>query len=139
MEGFTLIDAIVGGVIVISALLAFARGFTRELMSIVGWIGAAIVAFIFARQIEPLVKELPVLGGFLAESCELALIAAFAIVFAVALIVVSIFTPLLSGLIRRTAVSGVDQSLGLLFGVVRGALLTAIGLIVYEQALARRL
>ena len=135
MEGFTLIDAIVGGVIVISALLAFARGFTRELMSIVGWIGAAIVAFIFARQIEPLVKELPVLGGFLAESCELALIAAFAIVFAVALIVVSIFTPLLSGLMRRTAVSGVDQSLGLLFGVVRGALLTAIGLIVYEQVM----
>ena len=135
MEGFTLIDAIVGGIIVISALLAFARGFTRELMSIVGWIGAAIVAFIFARQVEPLVKELPVLGSFLADSCELALIAAFAAVFAGALVVVSIFTPLLSGIIRRTAISGVDQGLGLLFGVTRGVILVAIGLIVYEQVM----
>ena len=135
MEGFTLIDAIVGGIVVISALLAFARGFTREVMSIIGWIGAAVVAFIFARQVEPLVKELPVIGAFLAESCELALIAAFAIVFAFALVVVSIFTPLLAGVVRRTAVSGVDQGLGLLFGVARGALLVAIGLIVYEQVM----
>jgi membrane protein required for colicin V production len=135
MEGFTLIDAVVGGVVVISAVLAFARGFAREMMSIVGWVGAAVVAFFFARRVEPLVKELPVLGGFLAESCELALIAAFAVVFAVALIVVSVFTPLLSSLIRRTAVSGVDQSVGLLFGVARGALLVAIGLIIYEQVM----
>ncbi|MFT5062624.1 MAG: membrane protein required for colicin V production, partial [Polaromonas sp.] len=62
MEGFTLIDAIVAGVVLISSLLAFARGVTREIMSIVGWIGAAVVAYIFAGQVEPLVKELPVLG-----------------------------------------------------------------------------
>lgn len=135
MEGFTLIDAIVAGVVVISSLLAFARGFTREIMSIVGWIGAAVIAFIFAGQVEPLVKELPVLGGFLSESCELAIIVAFAAVFAVALVIVSIFTPLMSGIVRRTAISGIDQGLGLLFGLVRGVILVAIALIVYEQVM----
>ncbi len=135
MEGFTLIDGIVAGVVVISSLLAFARGFTREIMSIIGWIGAAVIAFIFAGQVEPLVKELPVLGGFLSESCELAIIVAFAAVFAVALVIVSIFTPLMSGIVRRTAISGIDQGLGLLFGLVRGVILVAIALIVYEQVM----
>ncbi len=135
MEGFTLIDAIVAGVVVISSLLAFARGITREIMSIIGWIGAAVVAFIFAGQVEPLVKELPVLGGFLSESCELAIIVAFAAVFAIALVIVSIFTPLMSGIVRRTAVSGIDQGLGLLFGLFRGVVLVAISLIVYEQVM----
>lgn len=135
MEGFTLIDAIVAGVVVISSLLAFARGITREIMSIIGWIGAAVVAFIFAGQVEPLVKELPVLGGFLSESCELAIIVAFAAVFAIALVIVSIFTPLMSGIVRRTAVSGIDQGLGLLFGLFRGVVLVAIALIVYEQVM----
>lgn len=135
MEGFTLIDAIVAGVVVISSLLAFARGVTREIMSIVGWIGAAVVAYIFAGQVEPLVKELPVLGGFLSESCELAIIVAFAAVFAIALVIVSIFTPLMSGIVRRTAVSGIDQGVGLLFGLFRGVILVAIALIVYEQVM----
>ena len=37
MEGFTLIDGIVALVIVLSALLAYSRGFVREAMAIVGW------------------------------------------------------------------------------------------------------
>ena len=48
MDGFTIFDGVVGGVIVISAILAYARGLVREIMSIVGWIAAAILAFLFA-------------------------------------------------------------------------------------------
>jgi membrane protein required for colicin V production len=76
-----------------------------------------------------------VLGGFLSESCELAIIVAFAAVFAIALVIVSIFTPLMSGIVRRTAVSGIDQGVGLLFGLFRGVILVAIALIVYEQVM----
>ena len=50
MEGFTLVDGIVAIVIVLSALLAYSRGFVRELMAIGGWIAAAILAFIFAPR-----------------------------------------------------------------------------------------
>lgn len=135
MDGFTLVDAIVAGVIIISALLAFARGFVREIMSILGWIIAAIVAYALAAQVEPLVKEIPVVGGFLSGSCELSMIAAFLVVFAVALVIVSVFTPLFSGLIRRTALSGFDQGLGFLFGALRGILLVAIALIVYDRVM----
>lgn len=135
MEGFTLVDGVVAGVVIISALLAYARGFMREIMSIIGWIAAAVLAFIFAGQVEPLVKEVPVIGGFLSESCELAIIAAFAAVFALALVVVSIFTPIFAGLIRASSLGAVDSALGFLFGALRGVILVAIALIVYEQVM----
>ena len=110
MEGFTLIDAGVAIIILISGVLAYSRGLVRETMAIVGWVGAAVVAFIFADQVEPLIKQVPVLGDFIGDSCELAIIAAFAAVFAVALIVVSIFTPLFSSVVQRSAIGGIDQA-----------------------------
>lgn len=135
MEGFTLIDGVVAIVIVLSALLAYSRGLVRETMAIVGWIAAAFLAFLFAGQVEPLIKELPVVGEFIADSCELSVIAAFAAVFTVALIVMSFITPLFSSLVRRSAAGGVDQALGFLFGVARGILLVAIAFFIYETVI----
>lgn len=133
MEGFTIVDAVVAAVIVISAILAFSRGLVREAMAIVGWIAAAFLAFTFAGAAEPLVKELPYVGDFLGESCELAVLAAFAVVFAIALIVVSFFTPLLSSAVRHSALGAIDQGLGFLFGVLRGMLLVAVAFVVYDR------
>ena len=58
MQGFTIIDAVVAAVIVVSALLAYSRGFVREAMAIAGWIVAAILAYIFAPAAEPLILSL---------------------------------------------------------------------------------
>jgi len=131
MEGFTIIDGVVAVTIILSALLAYSRGLVREAMAIAGWVGATIVAFIFADTVRPLVRQVPVVGEFLEQSCELSVIASFAAVFAVALVLVSLFTPLLSTLIQRTALGGLDQGLGFLFGVLRGILLVAVAFFVY--------
>ncbi|MCE6950354.1 CvpA family protein [Cereibacter sphaeroides] len=136
MEGFTIIDAVVAAVIVLSAILAYSRGVVREFMAIAGWIGAAVLAFVFAPQAQPLIKEVPVLGDFLGDSCELAIIASFAAVFALGLVLMSLFTPLFSSAIRNSALGGLDQSLGFLFGVLRGVVLVAVALIVYDRAVA---
>jgi membrane protein required for colicin V production len=138
MEGFTIIDGIVAGVIVLSALLAYSRGLVREGMAIAGWVAAAVLAFLFAGQVQPLIKEIPVVGEFIADSCELGMIAAFAAVFAVALIVVSFFTPVFSGLVQRSAIGGLDQGLGFLFGVARGILLVAIAFFVYDAVVTEQ-
>ncbi|KIC48536.1 CvpA family protein [Tateyamaria sp. ANG-S1] len=135
MEGFTIIDGVVAVVIILSALLAYGRGFVREAMAIAGWIAAAILAFLFAPRVEPLVREIPVVGDFIADSCELSIIGAFALVFAVALIVVSLFTPLFSSLVQRSVLGGLDQGLGFLFGVARGILLVAIAFFVYDTVI----
>ncbi len=135
MEGFTLIDGIVAGVILVSALLAYSRGLVREALSIVGWIVAAVVAFVFADQVRPLMQEIPVLGDFLAGSCELAIIAAFGILFAIALALTSLFTPAFSSVVRNSVLGGIDQAAGFVFGVARGILLVAIAFFVYDTVL----
>lgn len=135
MEGFTIIDGVVAVIIVLSALLAYSRGLVREAMAIAGWIGATVLAFIFADQAQPLIAQIPVLGDFIGDSCELSIIAAFAAVFAVALVIFSIFTPLFSSIVQRSALGGLDQGLGFLFGVLRGILLVAVAFFVYDTIL----
>ena len=136
MSGFTWVDGGVAGVIVLSAILAYARGLVREAMSIVGWIGAALLAFAFAPMAQPLVKELPVVGDFLRDSCELSIIAAFAAVFALGLVLAALFTPLLSSVVQRSALGGLDQGLGFLFGAIRGIVLIGVAFVVYDRAIA---
>lgn len=133
MDGFTIIDGVVALVIIVSALLAYSRGFVREVMSIAGWIAAAVLAFLFAHQVEPLIKEVPMLGDFIGDSCELSIIAAFSAVFAVSLVVVSLFTPLFASIVQRSAIGGLDQGVGFLFGAFRGILLVAVALVVYSR------
>ncbi|MGH1424654.1 MAG: CvpA family protein [Pseudooceanicola sp.] len=135
MEGFTIIDGVVAAVIVLSAILAYSRGFLREVLAIGGWIVAAVLAFIFAPQVQPLVKEIPVVGEFISDSCELSVITAFAAVFAVALVIASLFTPLFSSLVQRSVLGGLDQALGFFFGAARGVLLIAIAFFVYDTVM----
>jgi len=135
MEGFTIIDGVVALVIILSALLAYSRGFVRESLAIAGWVAAGVLAFMFAPQLEPMIREVPIVGDFIADSCELSMIGAFAAVFAVALIVASLITPLFSSLVQRSILGGFDQGLGFIFGVARGILLVAIAYFVYETAL----
>jgi len=135
MEGFTIVDAVVAVIILISAILAYSRGLVREVLAIAGWVAAAVAAFYLTPMGVPLVKEIPVLNEFLADSCELSIIVAFVCAFVLALIVLSILIPLFSSAVQRSAVGGVDQGLGFLFGVLRGALLVVVALIVYDRVL----
>ena len=131
MDGFTIIDFGVIVIIAVSALLAFSRGIVREGMAIAGWIAAAILAFIFADTAQPLVRQIPYLGDILGDSCELLILASFAVIFAVALLIVSIFTPLLSTLVQKSILSGLDKNLGFIFGICRGLVLVIAAFFVY--------
>ena len=135
MEGFTIIDAVVALVIVLSSLLAYSRGFVREVMAIAGWVVATMLAFVFADQAQPLVKQIPYVGDILGDSCELLIIASFAAVFALALLVVSLFTPLFSSIIQNSILGPADQIIGFIFGVIRGVLLVAVAFFVYSTFL----
>ena len=112
MDGFTLIDGIVAAVIILSAILAYSRGFVAESLSILGWIGAAVLAFLFAATVRPMIAQIPYLDRFLGDSCELGMIAGFAVVFAVALVVFSIISPLFSSVIQRSALGAWTRAWG---------------------------
>lgn len=128
----TIADGAVALVVIVSALLAYNRGLTREALAIGGWLLAALAAFFFAPYVEPLVQELPFVGEILRDSCLISVLAAFAVVFGVALIVISVFTPLLSSAVQSTMLGPIDKGLGFVFGVARGVLLVGVLYLAYN-------
>lgn len=125
--GITALDVGVGVVVLISALLAFGRGFIHEIMS-VGAIVGAIVAVIFGF---PLLKPL---AQDLISSKLIANVATGAVIFVVALVLLSILTRNLVDRVRGSALNAVDRSLGFAFGLARGALLVCLAYIPVQWA-----
>ncbi|WP_018631706.1 CvpA family protein [Neomegalonema perideroedes] len=120
------IDGVVIGVIFVSAILAWSRGFTRETLGLVGWALAAAGAAAAAPLLMPYMTKLPVVGGMLTGNCTFTLAAAFLIAFAVLLAILGILTPSLGDAVRSSAIGGLDKALGFLFGAARGVLLVAV-------------
>lgn len=121
------VDLIVIAVIAISALLALARGFVKEVLSILGWVGALIAAFLLYPHAVPLVQT------FIADPL-FAKIAAGAGIFLVALLLCGLLNNWISGKVRGNGLSSLDRSLGLVFGLVRGALIVSLGYILVAWA-----
>jgi membrane protein required for colicin V production len=117
------VDLVVIAVIAVSALLAFLRGFVREVLGVGAWVGAAI----FAIWAAPYVNQ-----RFQAwfGNPEVGDAVALAAVFLVALIVLSIISGMIGGVVRMSVLGGVDRTLGVVFGLVRGAALVAFAYIV---------
>ncbi|MBN9441458.1 MAG: CvpA family protein [Bosea sp. (in: a-proteobacteria)] len=120
----TILDLVVIGVVLISALLAAVRGFTREVLAIVSWIAAAAVAWMFHPQLVPFIQQyIP------ASSAQptIALVASIAALFLGTLIVVSLVTARISDFVLDSRIGALDRTLGFVFGAARGLLLAVIG------------
>lgn len=130
---FTFVDGAVALIVILSGVLAYSRGLTRELFGIGGWIVAAIAAFYLAPLIEPLMHEIPVAGDWLSSRCVLSTIAAFTLVVGLCLLVLSVFTPLFSTVVLDSAFGVVDKALGFVFGVARGVLLVAVAYLIFSS------
>ncbi len=135
MSEFTAFDIVAALIVVISAVLAYFRGFVREAMSIVGWIAAAVIAYFTAPLFSPLVGDLPVVGEFFRGSCEMSVIATFAIIMALALVLISIITMLFNEATKLPGVNALNSGAGFIFGVIRGAVLVLILLILNDMVI----
>jgi membrane protein required for colicin V production len=112
----TLVDVAVLAVMILSGLLAFSRGLIREVLSIGAWVGAGVFAVAGLPTIRPwLEPHMP--------SAEWTDPAGYIILFLVSLIILSVIAKAIGGAVRSSVISGVDRSLGLLFGFARGAVL----------------
>lgn len=112
-------DLIVITVLLLSALLALFRGFTKEVFSILGWVAALAATYFFF----PLARDI---SRTYIESRIFADIAAGIALFLPTLILCSLLTHWISEQVRASAVSAVDRSLGFLFGLARGALIVVV-------------
>ena len=124
----TILDLVVIGVVLISALLAAVRGFTREVLAIASWIAAAAVAWLFHPQLVPFIQQyIP------ASSAQgtIALVASIAALFLGTLIVVSLITARVSDFVLDSRIGALDRTLGFVFGAARGLLLAVIGYVFF--------
>lgn len=121
-------------VIGLSALLALGRGLIKEVLSLFGWVGAAIATYLIYFHV-PAVREFArkqIVEQVFAD------IATAVIVFTVALIVLGIINHFVVSRIPTGFLGPLDKSLGLVFGLARGALLVAIAYILLEYVLPNR-
>lgn len=113
------VDIIVIAVIAMSALIAFLRGFVREMLTIGSWIGAALITLYGFKYVQPKFEQW--ISSKLAAD-----IAGGIVLFLISLIAFSILSHMIARFVRGSALTAVDRSLGLLFGLVRGAILVSL-------------
>jgi membrane protein required for colicin V production len=117
-------DGVLLFVLVISAILAFLRGFVHEVLGIAAWVGAAFAAF---WALEPLSAML----GDVIDPPWLADAILIGGVFLAVLVLLKLVIHALAGRVQDSPLGGVDRSLGALFGIARGG---AIAVLAYVLA-----
>ena len=119
-------DYIIIGALVLSAGLAFFRGFAIEAFSLVIWVASFVVARLFSAP----------LGEFLANWVDppsARIPVAFMALVILTLIVGALCKLLIKKMVDATGLSGLDRLLGSAFGLARGALLVVIALAVLSR------
>ena len=113
------IDYAILGIVGISGVISLMRGFIREALSLAGWIAAFWMALAFSGQVSAW------LDGYVSVPSVRVGIAFAAIFFAV-LLLGGIALRLAGLLVDRTGMSGTDRTLGIVFGVLRGVVITGL-------------
>ena len=118
-----LLDIAIIGLILISVLVGFIRGFTKELMSIVAWVVSIYLAFNFY---EPAAKYF---SQFVNQEILSNVIGGGAI-FVVSLFLFSLIGYLISKAVSASGIKGTDRVLGGVLGVARGVLIIGFLIVV---------
>lgn len=116
---FTWVDWAIIAIIAISSLISLKRGFVKEALSLVTWIIAGVVAWMFGGALSQHLTDF-------IDMPSARVIAGCAILFVATLLVGALVNFLISELVRVTGLSGTDRFLGMVFGGARGALLVVV-------------
>ncbi len=117
----TWFDALLFGIMFISAILALMRGFTREVLSLLAWAGAAIAVVLLHPVLQKTAQSY-----FPPDEDYIANIVLGIVIFLVVLIIISILTMRLSDWILDSGIGVLDRTLGFVFGLARGLLLVVV-------------
>ncbi|HKT72839.1 MAG TPA: CvpA family protein [Steroidobacteraceae bacterium] len=105
--------------IALSAVSGAMRGFLREAVALVAWLIALFVAWHFSDLVEPH------LGGLLGGS-QVKVWSARAIIVLLVLLLGAAVGAVLGHFVRLSIFSGLDRLLGFVFGLLRGAVLLGV-------------
>ncbi|MGI9227888.1 MAG: CvpA family protein [Gammaproteobacteria bacterium] len=125
------IDLGIAIILLISVGIAMFRGFVKEAISLASWIIAIWLAMTFSSQVALFlpssIDEATInLGTEGVEASKLRVGIAFILIIVGTLIAGSLLNYILSQLTQTRALRGIDRILGAFFGVVRGAAVVVI-------------
>ena len=115
-------DIVLLGVLLVSGLLGLWRGFVSEVMSLTTWVLAFWATFAFGDLAADWLA-----GWISADAARNA--AGYVGVFILTLVAGGLLTWLLTRLVEGTGLSGTDRLLGFGFGVLRGAAVCVVGVL----------
>lgn len=119
MEQLNNLDVIFLVIVGISALVGIARGMTKEMLSIIGWVLAAAALFYLVPMLNPFMENY-------VSSKWLASIVSGMVILLVFCIIWVLTVDKLASLIRSSKLSALDRIFGFVFGTARGALIVIL-------------
>ncbi|GAA0419085.1 CvpA family protein [Massilia aurea] len=118
----TIFDYLVLFVLIASVVISTLRGLVKEILSLVGWVVAFVVANVYGAQLAPLLPEV-IPGG------SARLMAAFIVLFLGVRILMGLLSMAIGAVVAATGLSLADRGLGGLFGLARGIVIVLAGVI----------
>ncbi len=123
LKSVYILDLVVVGFLLLSAVVAYLRGFVREALSLLAWIGAGIATYYLFEPLKGYVRAFVPIPLFADIATGLA-------VFVVALLILSFVAGRIADGVAKSSQSALDRALGFLFGLFRGALLVCLAYLV---------
>ncbi len=127
----TIFDFIVIFVLVVSVAISIWRGLAREVLSLLSWIGAFWLAQLFAGLTASVLPNSLTNPG-------IRIAVGFVAVLMLSLLVFGITSAFIVHLVKVAGLTATDRTLGAVFGVLRGALIVVILVLVAGMTSAPR-
>ena len=118
-SGLNPADWFIVGFIAVLTIISLFRGFIKEAMSLVRLILAVLIGYLFAAELSALFRDS-------IKNPEFAYALAYFALFIATMVIGTIVTSLIKGLITAAGLGPVDKVLGALFGAVKGAILVVL-------------
>ena len=115
----TIIDLVIVGIVLLSGLFALFRGLVKEVLSIGSWTGAVFVTLYGFTPVRPIFRDLISWPGA-------ADITTWATLFIGSLFIFSLIAHQISKRVQNSAIGALDRTLGFVFGLIRGVLISVV-------------